>query len=74
VPPGRATSRPAGDPARIVLRQQHVELLAAVLGAREPRVTFHQLDEGIAVLGFHLEFDDDHDAAHNHFLRPRSAA
>src|SRR5437764_10007902 len=30
------------DSARVVLRQQHVELLAAVLGAREPRVAFHQ--------------------------------
>src|ERR1700730_17145989 len=62
------------DAARIVLRQQYVELLAAFLGARKPRMPFHQLDKGIAVLGLHLELDDDHQAAHKHSLRLDSAA
>jgi hypothetical protein len=62
------------DAALIVLRQQHVELLAAILGARELGVIFHQLDKGIAVLGLDLELDDDHQAAHKHFLRLYSAA
>src|SRR6516164_1451406 len=60
--------------ALISLRQQHVELLAAVLGTRKSRVSLHQFDEGAAMFGFHLEFDDDHQAAHNHFLRLGSAA
>jgi hypothetical protein len=38
------------------------------------RVAFDQFNELIAVLGFHLELDDDHDAAHRHFLRHDSAA
>jgi hypothetical protein len=37
-------------------------------------VAFDQFNELIAVLGFHLELDDDHDAAHRHFLRYDSAA
>jgi len=60
--------------ARILLRQQHVELLAAVFGARTLRVFLHQLDELIAVFGFQLKFNDDHDAAHRHFLPNESAA
>jgi hypothetical protein len=55
----------------ILLRQQHVELLAAVLGARALRVSLDQLDELVAVLGFHLELDDDHNSAHQHFLQDR---
>jgi hypothetical protein len=62
------------DAALIVLRQQHVELLAAILGPRQPRVIFHQLDKGVAVLGLDLELDDDHQTAHNHSLRLCSAA
>jgi len=37
-------------------------------------VIFHQLDKGVAMLGLDLELDDDHQAAHNHFLRLYSAA
>jgi hypothetical protein len=37
-------------------------------------VSLHQFDEGAAMFGFHLEFDDDHQAAHKHFLRLYSAA
>jgi len=60
--------------ALIPLRQQHVELLAAIFGPRQPRVPFHQFDKGIAVLGLDLELDDDHQAAHKDFLWLRSAA
>ena len=62
------------DAVLIALRQQHVELLAAILGPGEPGVVFHQLDKGIPVFGFDLELDDDHQAAHKDFLRLYSAA
>jgi len=62
------------DAALILLRHQHVKLLAAVLGARALRVPFHQFDEGAAVLGLNLELDDDHQTAHEHSLRFISAA
>ncbi|HMD64484.1 MAG TPA: hypothetical protein VKF83_11000 [Stellaceae bacterium] len=62
------------DTALIVLRQQHIELLAPILGARAVCMSLHQLDELIAMLRFHLELDDDHDAAHQHSLRGDSAA
>jgi hypothetical protein len=61
--------------ALILRRQQNVKLLTTVLAANAVRVPL-SLDELIAVLGFHLELDDDHDAAHRahrHFLRPQSA-
>src|SRR5215469_16120740 len=60
--------------ALIFLRQQHVELLAAVLGPREAGVVLHQFDKSVAMLGFNLELDDDHQAAHKHFLRLYSTA
>src|SRR5262249_838791 len=62
------------DAALIVLRQQYVELLATVLGAREPPVTFHHLAHSIAVFRLHLKFDDDNKAAHRRSLRRQSTA
>jgi len=41
----------------ILLRQQHLELLAAVLGTGTLRVPFDEVDELVVVLGLHLEFE-----------------
>jgi hypothetical protein len=49
-------------------------LLTAVSGARPLRVPFDQFDELIAVLGFLLELEDDHNTVDRHFLSHDSAA
>src|SRR5262249_42809949 len=59
------------DLVRLVLRLEHIELLAAVLFPRQPRVLLHQRDKGVAMRGLQLELDDDHDAAHRRFLPRR---
>src|ERR1700722_6156305 len=59
------------DLVGIVLRLQHVELLAAIFLAAQFGGGFHQLDEVVRVLRLQFELDDDHEAAHRQFLLGR---
>ncbi len=52
------------DVSVVTCGKHHIELKTTVITARTPRVIAHQFDELSAMLGFDLEFDDDHDLAH----------